>query len=559
MKKSAISLLAASLIASATSVSAQPLLRAESPHLVVYSSYNDAITTSYVSQLEKLRYTLDAFYGDHDTANAEQKLTIYLIDVLNYPALLERIRATQYVGAFNLTECASGLSVRSTLNRDIVKVNGPIEHPTNVPHYLMPLNSGYARLYLANSSDRVFPRWLDSGFGTYYSTLLTDGQQVSIGTIPRDNVYGMGALKQFGDYLTNGSWPDFDDIIKDGKDIFNQQQKSRGVGLVDVNSSDGTTQIVNNRIYYAKSWALTYYVLSKPDSMQQLFNYLDLTDGGTQAPDAFSQTYGVKVTTMGRTYSSDKPQSDNLVFKDMAEPPITLSPMPQSAEKLMYLAAAMDACPAPSEQAPVVKAILREAAKYPNDSYAQNLAASALIASGQAEQAIPALRTIIAASPDDAQAYLRLGQALFDMAEHGKTEDGITASAQLDAARAALMRSYKLSPANAEALYSLSRALAYGAANAPEPAIQAGIEAARLQPTVPQYAGNAAILLLAAGRRDEARTLLIPVANGPATFNNDSAKTLSFPEWARAIIKALDSGEAPEKLSALLKDIPSGD
>mgnify|MGYP006905964037 CR=1 FL=1 len=308
MKKSAVSLLVASLLASASTVSAQPLLRAESPHLVVYSNYNETITTSYVSQLEKMRYTLDAFYGDHDTASAEQKLTIYLIDVLNYPPLLERIRATQYIGAFNLTECGSGLSVRSTLNRDIVKVNGPIEHPTNVPHYLMPLNNGYARLYLANISDRLFPRWFDTGFGTYYSTLLTDGQQVSIGTMPRDNVYGVGALKLFGDYLTNGSWPDFTDIINDGKDIFNQQQKSRGVGLIDVNSSDGTTQIVNNRIYYAKSWALTYYVLSKPDNMQKLYTYLDLTDGGTPAADAFNNTYGKAVTTLGRTYASDKRQ-----------------------------------------------------------------------------------------------------------------------------------------------------------------------------------------------------------------------------------------------------------
>ncbi len=487
------------------------------------------------------------------------KLTIYLIDVLNYPPLLERIRATQYIGAFNLTECGSGLSVRSTLNRDIVKVNGPIEHPTNVPHYLMPLNNGYARLYLANISDRLFPRWFDTGFGTYYSTLLTDGQQVSIGTMPRDNVYGVGALKLFGDYLTNGSWPDFTDIINDGKDIFNQQQKSRGVGLIDVNSSDGTTQIVNNRIYYAKSWALTYYVLSKPDNMQKLYTYLDLTDGGTPAADAFNNTYGKAVTTLGRTYASDKPQSDNLVFKEMPEPSVTLSPLPESAGKLMYLAAAMAACPAQSEQAPIVRAILREAARYPNDSYAQNLAASAQIASGQAEQALPILRSIIATAPDDAEAHLRLGQALLLLTEQGKTETGVTADAQLEAARAALMRSYKLRPANAETLYSLSRALAYGAANAPEPAVQAAIEAARLQPTVPEYAANAAILLLGAGKREEARGLLVPVANGPATFNNNDAKTLSFPEWARAIIKSIDAGETTEKLSVLLKNIPDAD
>jgi len=132
-------------------INAVPVLRAETDHFVVYSSYNTDITSTYAAQLEKLRYVLDAYYGVHDAATSEQKLTIYLLDVLNYPLLLERAHVTQFVRAFNLTECASGISVRSTLNRDLVKVNGRITNPTNVPSYLAPLNSGYSRLFLATA------------------------------------------------------------------------------------------------------------------------------------------------------------------------------------------------------------------------------------------------------------------------------------------------------------------------------------------------------------------------------------------------------------------------
>jgi hypothetical protein len=127
-----------------------------------------------------------------------------------------------------------------------------------------------------------------------------------MGMIPRNNIYGVGALRSFGEYLTNDSWLDFKDIVIDDKNIFSQQKKSR-IGLIDVNSSDGTTQITKNSLYYAKSWALTYYVLSQQHNMQKLYAYFQLVDDGEAAPQAFTKAYDVAVTTIGRTYFKTNP------------------------------------------------------------------------------------------------------------------------------------------------------------------------------------------------------------------------------------------------------------
>jgi len=47
-----------------------------------------------------------------------------------------------------------------------------------------------------------------------------------MGTIPRNNIYVVGALRSFGEYLTNDSWLDFKDIVIDDKNIFSQQKKA---------------------------------------------------------------------------------------------------------------------------------------------------------------------------------------------------------------------------------------------------------------------------------------------------------------------------------------------
>ncbi len=109
------------------------------------------------------------------------------------------------------------------------------------------------------------PAWFDEGLAEYFATLKVSSTGLEIGNISDANRTA----------LTNMPWMNLEELllVQTGSDSYNQRQR--------------------RAIFYAQSWLLVHYLMSK-QKLPDLFNYLQLTQiKQTPVTEAIEQAFGM--------------------------------------------------------------------------------------------------------------------------------------------------------------------------------------------------------------------------------------------------------------------------
>ncbi len=522
VRKSAGWVLAATL-GMAAPVNATTWVKAESAHFTVYSDVSAKTAAAYLVRLEQYRYILSGFYGisaDDDAATA--KLPVYFVDTFGdlrqtWPTASQDV-AGYYKGCAE-GELAVGLYEDGAI-RQTQTAKAQEENPSQAV-----LFHEYAHDFMFHHSSKAYPHWFVEGFAEFYSTTKIQSDQA---------IVGMAFSWRVNTLINQRQWTmPYADLLRDSW-----------------RPKHGQPSDEQESAFYAQSWLLTHYLLSDTARRKQFADYIEAYRKGQDPVTAFEATFGIKVKDLNGILFAylDTMQASLYRIHDMPAPSVTTTTLPPSASRLLLWDAAARLCPPPEERPMLLTKIRTEAARYPDDDFAQTVLARAEIVIGDEWKALDYLKARVVAHPDDADAYFMLGQTWYLMTIHKHIIDGETVASQMAAARAALGKSYQLDPLNAPDLYYYSLALAEPGQPPSDNMIAAAMQAQILAPSVDIYAIRAARLLARRGRLSEAKDMLMPLASNPHRVDEAT--------WAANIIAVIDrQGSQAEVLAALVAPI----
>ncbi|WP_298332092.1 hypothetical protein [Asticcacaulis sp.] len=485
---------------------------AQSPNFTVYSNVNAKATEAYVRNLEKFRYIIGAFYGlSGPDAEPQPRMRMYF---LSSRSDLKQVwpRMDSDVAGF-VRICAAGITGFSTYEGDTIasasKVQNLAENTSQ--HFFF---HEYTHIFMFQNSQIFYPRWFVEGFAEYYGTtkILND-----------EAVVGMALSWRIRELNSPGALS-YEEILRD---------------------APSTRRPRTN--FYAQSWLLTHWILSDPARREAFRHYLERRSKGEDAVVAFEAAFSVPVKSLSSVLWSYMNSLKATVYRirDMPDPKISLSPMPVSADKLALWDAASMTCIPRDYRTALLEKVQKEAARYPDDAYAQGVLARAEIQHGDEQKGLAYYQTYTAAHPDDAEGFYRLGQTWYLMSVHKLFQPGETFDSQMRKAREAFRKAYALDPMNASNLNYLARAAKMGPDYPDDNTVNAAYQAHILAPAVRDYALFAAQLLIRRDRLGEAADVLRPLANDP--HGSAAAERLG------GIVAAIDAGKSKAEVLDMLK------
>ncbi|WP_443750455.1 DUF1570 domain-containing protein [Asticcacaulis solisilvae] len=484
--------------------------RAQSEHFTVYSDSSSAVAKLFATRLEGYH---DVLYLLYQMKNPGAETATPRFDVVLLKDRMEMREVSPHIDeliAGFYTQCGEGSVAYATfeINDGNARVGSHLGTAqadfdnTTVFHE-------YAHHFMFQNYTTPLPRWYVEGFAEYFMTMTLHGRDIAIGTARQE---------RYSDLFTN-VWFDYADILRDKVTYRSDSDQLK---------------------FYAQSWLLTHYIMSSPERLKAFGAYIDAVNAGADPVAAFEAKFGVKVADLPsvlKAYLAKGVPVVSFTLKTMAEPAVTVTEMPKSADKLLLWGSAVRGC-APSEYRPALLGkIEAEAARYPGDALAETTLQRAEIVIGDASKTEAATLARADAHPDDAEAQYLLGRLNYRKAVEHHDADA------MDRARKAFLLSYKLDSMSAPNLYYLS--LAQATLNGPssKSAVGAAVQASNLAPSVTLYAYNAARMLIESGDYEDATTLLTPAASDPHNPENATQ--------ARAIIDALKAGKDKDTILAM--------
>ncbi|WKL56268.1 hypothetical protein Q1W73_11260 [Asticcacaulis sp. ZE23SCel15] len=488
-------------------------VKAESENFVIYSNVKPEYAQAYAVNLEKYRYVIGAFYRRvGQDALPEPKLNIYFV---KNPSDLEQVWPGVSSSVLGFVRfCANGMAGYSLYDGDRIRTTGNIKRQEENQSQTVIFHE-YAHLFMFQNSQIAYPSWFVEGFAEFYGTTRVQDDQAVVGMAWSGRVHP----------LMSGGSLKYEDILRGAPHI---------------------RRPANQGLFYAQSWLMTHWILSDPKRTQALSAYVVARNRGDDPVKAFETAFGVPVSKLSTVLGSYMRTLKATIYtvKDMPVPQITLTSLPASADKLLLWDSSVKSC-LPKDLEPGTLAKIRtEAAKFPNDDYAKGALARAEIIYGDEEKALDYYRAYTTANPKDPEGFFRLGQTLFLMARHDKFAAGETFDTQMKKARTAFGKAYTLDPLNAVNLYYLSMTARIGPNGPDNSSLNAAYEAHLLAPSIPEYAMNAARMLISKDRMADARRAMASLANNPHGG--------AFAQWVGTIIAGIDAGKTKTEVLALM-------
>lgn len=350
----------------------------------------------------------------------------------------------------------------------------------------------YTHHFMLQHTRAAYPAWYVEGFAEYVSTARFEKAFTEFGGV------GVGRART----LLGRNW----------------------LPIKRVMTSRVTDMSIDDRgQFYAMSWLTVHYLSRDEGRRAQLRAYLKAIDTGTPPDAAFTTAFGVSYEEFGkllRRYLEGKELTVSRLTgpgmgRSTADPIISLTRLPDAAERLVVPSAALSAIDfrganarGPDDAARETKllATVRAAAAAGGD-FADLVAAEAEIKLGDRAAGIARLDAILKRTPDDAQAlYLRGMTQLVD-AEAARDQEG------LRRARVFLTRANAARPDDYRILAGHARS--YATLDLSPKSVEVLMRAVELAPQVGDLAMQAARVQARRGDRQTAKALLRPLANDP--------------------------------------------
>jgi hypothetical protein len=453
--------LAACLLAAGfASSAAAEWRRAESANFVLYSQAGEGKLRAQAALLEDYHLFLRALTGVTEP-DAPNKLNVYMVK-----------GAAQLRAIHDMPSGIGGFYVASSAGIGAaVDESAPGEGQETLLHEV-------AHHFMKQYRPLPYPAWYIEGFAEYASTVSFKKDAIEYGQPSAGRAYT----------LLRGQWLPLDEIL------FGEVPSDR------------------ERMYafYAQSWLLSHYLLRNAEMRPRFAAYLAAAARGEEPRRAFASAFQTTVDELERALRAyAKGRMTYTRFKrasETAPPAVAITRLPPSADDLLLLRATMEV--GPEDEAALLARVRAAAAKHV-DAFASRILAQAEALHGDPAKADALLGPLLAAQPGDAELHYFKGMRHLRAARETADLD------EYRLARTSFARAHKADPNHWQTLLRYAEALRADERFVSDNTINILLLASQLAPQTQEGTVNAAQLLIARKRWEEAEQLLLPLTGDP--------------------------------------------
>ena len=460
-------------------------LRAETQNFVLYSRSDGAQLRAQAQLLEDFHHFLRALTGAEGAA-APTRLEVYLV---SSGAELRAVR--------DMPPGISGVYVAGSQGiAAVIDESSDGEGDSVLLHEV-------AHHFLKQARPQPFPAWFSEGFAEYVSTAWLGKDAVELGRVHQARAVA----------LEERDWLPLDRVL-----------------FGDVPEKPEAMEA-----FYAQSWLLTHYLLRSDELRPRLFAFLSACAGGAEPRTAFAlhlpplpllelalRAYAWNGIGFGVYFREPRPRA-----------PVTIAALPESADDLLLLRAALDLGPPPGTEQRLLASV-RAAAAGHRDAFAVRVLAQAEALYGSGRKADKLLDRLLKRAPADADLLYWKGMRHLVAARAA----GNKGRSEYREARIWFVRAHRADRTHYPTLLRYAEALHLEDNYVSDATIDLLLVARRLAPHAQEATMSAASLLLARGRYEEAERLLLPVAAG-----SDDLRSTQMAE--RMLLRARQGSSLP--------------
>ncbi|WP_296817760.1 hypothetical protein [Brevundimonas sp.] len=480
-------------------------LRAESPRFIVYSQGDQRTLRDYVLQLETFDSMLRARHNLDPAGVPARKLPIYLVRGSDQ---LRTIRPEADDGI-------AGLYVRSNSDVFAIAIRDREDDDT--------LMHEYVHHFMLANFPSGYPGWLVEGYAEYYMTTDINPRRIYVGRHAPGRTDTLNYFRR---------WLPWDQVLANGPQAL-QDSEARS-------------------LYYAQAWLLTHYMLSDPNRMAQLRNYVRRLNQGGHPVAAFTETTGIPVDQLEavlRAYMRGGMPYLELTPDQSAPPPVTITQLPASADDLLLDAQHLRSWVDEARGPELLARVRERAARHPADPFAQVVLARAELMLGDPAVADGVLDRVLEADPENVEALQLKAERL--MAQGDEMPD--QQAALYGRARAFLARAYAADNGSFQTLYALARSRRIAPDYPTDNDLETWLAANEMAPQLPSIRIEGAQALIQAGEFGHALTLLAPLVSDP-----HGGETAAAARSLVGLIQARMAGGAPSGAAVAPGGPPGG-
>lgn len=468
-----------------------------SAHFVVYADDSERDIRKFSAQLERYHEAMTVITRlDAPPPSPSNRVTVY---VVKNAAAVQRLMGTDERSLQGFYLPRAGGSVAYVPRVEVRNGQPDLS--------MVILLHEYAHHFLISNSAFPDPRWVAEGAAEFFAAteFLADGG-VKIGM---PSVYRYGELIYAKDVKV-------EELID--PELY---EKRRGRGY---------------DAFYGKSWLLYHYLTMEPARRGQLSTYLRGLREGKSSREAAEAAFG-DLAQLERELGQymDRRAILSLVFKpeQLAAPQVAVRRLTAGEEAMMPVVLRSKRGVTREQALALVVDARVVAARFPDDPAVLAALAEAEHDSGNEAAAIAAADAALAIDPNRVNAYVQKGFALFAQAAEAEDRD-----AAYRTAREPFLALNRIENDHPLPLIYFNRSFAARGVPPNENAAMALERAAELAPFDLGLRLNLATQQLQAGKVEQARANLLPVAYSPHGG--------PMAEGARAVIDRIDQGTPPD-------------
>lgn len=449
--------------------------RADSAHFIIYSEEKAESLREFATRLEKFDAAMRLIRGLEDPPlGPSNRLTIYAVPSLSS---VQRAfgRGGSNVAGFYIPRAAGSIAVvpRRTGDGGTFDMNALTVLLHEYTHHFM----------MSEGSAAAYPAWYIEGLAEFSATArFEEDGSVGIGLPATHRAYGLILL----------SIP----VEK----LFTSE--------ADLRSGEST------EAFYSRAWLLTHYLTFEASRKGQLGAYLKALNSGKDSLTAAREVFGdLKTLNADLDKYKLRRRLPYLPIKPdrIRIGPVTVRELSPAEDALMELRIQSDRGVNPEQAKTLVAKIRKAAAPFPNDAAAQAILAEAEYDADNFAAAEAAASRAIAADPKHVDALLYKGRALAGQAVAAKTTDPKV----WRAIRGWFVKANGVDAEHAEPLYLYYTSFGEQGVRPPENAVAGLLKAHDLAPQDRGLRMMVAREHLAAGKSEDARFALAPIAYDP--------------------------------------------
>lgn len=379
--------LLALLVVSAGPVQAR-WYEASSDHFVIYADDQEKDVRIFAENLEKYHAAISLVSGRSTEApSPSNRLTIFVVGSQREIRKLARSKDEALAGFYLPRAGASRAFVQDIRN----KSNGYPDFSTVI------LLHEYAHHFLISSSRHALPRWMNEGAAEFLaSTIFNRDGSIQIG---RPASHRAGELT----YAQEVSVRELLD-----PELY-EQRRNRGYDA-----------------FYGMSWALYHYLVFNEERQGQLKQYATLVSTGSSSMAAAEEAFGdidILQKEIEQYLRQRRMSTYNLSPEAISYNPIRLRELPEGEAEMMEVRIVSQRGVSREEATELVGEARSIARQFPRDPGVLAALAEAEFDAGYDDAAIAAADRALAIDPQQKNAYVQKGYALFRKAEEADDKD----------------------------------------------------------------------------------------------------------------------------------------